>query len=66
MIFSIIIGVIIFGYAIWTLIRFIKKSKQGQCAGCSLNKTCQSGCSTVSPETRQEMLQNLEQKPIHR
>nr|WP_136606795.1 FeoB-associated Cys-rich membrane protein [Paenibacillus dokdonensis] len=39
-----IIGVI-FAYAAWTLFRYVKKSKKGACASCSLNKSCQSACS---------------------
>lgn len=33
----------IFGYAGWTLIRHIRKSKQGACASCALNRSCPSG-----------------------
>lgn len=49
MIASIVIGVAIFGYAAWALIRFINRSKQGKCAACELNKSCSGGCS-VPPE----------------
>ncbi|MBC8081365.1 MAG: FeoB-associated Cys-rich membrane protein [Gorillibacterium sp.] len=41
MIFSIIMGVLIFGFAGWALYRSIQKGKQGKCAGCSIAKTCQ-------------------------
>lgn len=41
MIVSILLGIIIFGYAAWTLLRFIQKSKKGKCATCSLSKSCQ-------------------------
>ncbi|GIN84999.1 hypothetical protein J6TS2_13850 [Heyndrickxia sporothermodurans] len=44
---SIIIGVLIFGYAAFTLFKFFKKSKQGACAHCSIKESCQSGCNTV-------------------
>ncbi|KQL53622.1 hydrolase [Heyndrickxia shackletonii] len=47
MLASIIIGVLIFGYAAFTLYKFMKKSKQGACAHCSLKNNCQSACNTV-------------------
>ncbi|MCL6571658.1 MAG: FeoB-associated Cys-rich membrane protein, partial [Bacillus sp. (in: Bacteria)] len=39
---SIVIGVAIFGYASWALVRFINKSKKGKCAACDLNDSCSS------------------------
>lgn len=44
MIASIVIGIAIFGYAAWALVRFINKSKKGKCAACELQKSCNSGC----------------------
>lgn len=41
MLVSILLGVLIFGYAGWTLYRFIQKSKKGKCATCSISKQCQ-------------------------
>ncbi|MFC5605154.1 FeoB-associated Cys-rich membrane protein [Sporosarcina koreensis] len=49
MIFSIIAGVLIFGYAGFTLYRFVKRSKMGKCAGCALSKNCSSACSSSTP-----------------
>ncbi|WP_248560360.1 FeoB-associated Cys-rich membrane protein [Niallia sp. NCCP-28] len=47
MITSIILGVLIFFYASYSLFRFIQKSKQGKCASCSISKSCETkGCST--------------------
>jgi radical SAM protein with 4Fe4S-binding SPASM domain len=46
MIANIAIGAIIFGYASWALIRFIKKSKKGKCAACDLRDACSSECGT--------------------
>lgn len=40
MLFSILIGVVIFAYAAFTLIRFVKKSREGQCASCALKDHC--------------------------
>ncbi len=40
MIFSILIGIAIFGYTAWALVRFFQKSKEGVCAGCSQNENC--------------------------
>ncbi|AAS43865.1 hypothetical protein BCE_4964 [Bacillus cereus ATCC 10987] len=51
MMVNIIIGAIIFGYAAYTLVHFVKRSKKGKCAACSLNKSCQSN--TCSPDMEQ-------------
>lgn len=53
MVFSIVMGMLIFGYAGWTLVRYIRKTRQGKCAACSLSETCQTGCSSVGPIKRQ-------------
>ncbi|HDX9576893.1 TPA: FeoB-associated Cys-rich membrane protein [Bacillus pseudomycoides] len=42
MIVNIVIGAVIFGYAGYTLMNFVKRSKKGKCAACSLNKSCKS------------------------
>ncbi|WP_040204394.1 FeoB-associated Cys-rich membrane protein [Neobacillus jeddahensis] len=47
MIASIIIGIVIFGYAGWALVRFINKSKQGKCAACGVKDSCSSQCSPI-------------------
>ena len=47
---SILIGLLIFGYAGFTLYKFFKKSKQGVCATCSLKKSCQAKCDTFLNE----------------
>lgn len=44
MIANIVIGGAIFGYAGISLFRFIKKSKEGKCAGCDIKDFCQSKC----------------------
>ncbi|MFD0829031.1 FeoB-associated Cys-rich membrane protein [Neobacillus sp. M.A.Huq-85] len=51
MIASIVIGVAIFGYASWALVKFINKSKKGKCAVCDLRKSCSSGCG-IPPEVK--------------
>lgn len=43
---NIVIGGLIFGYTIYALARYIKKSKQGKCGGCDLEKSCDSNKST--------------------
>ncbi|ANC77543.1 FeoB-associated Cys-rich membrane protein [Fictibacillus sp. 7GRE50] len=48
MIFNIVFGALIFGYAGWAVFRHIKKSKQGKCAACSLAKNCETKCDSVS------------------
>ncbi|MFB6465203.1 FeoB-associated Cys-rich membrane protein [Cytobacillus sp. Hz8] len=40
MIINILIGCAIFGYAGWALFKFIKRSKQGKCAACSVKDSC--------------------------
>ncbi|WP_047154438.1 FeoB-associated Cys-rich membrane protein [Aneurinibacillus tyrosinisolvens] len=47
MIANLAIGALIFGYAGWALFRFVKKSKQGKCASCSMNKSCQAACDPI-------------------
>ncbi|MCM3211028.1 FeoB-associated Cys-rich membrane protein [Bacillus licheniformis] len=47
MLFNITIGALIFSYAAWTLIKFVKRSRKGKCAACELNCTCQSACDDV-------------------
>nr|WP_062352905.1 FeoB-associated Cys-rich membrane protein [Bacillus kwashiorkori] len=44
MVFDILLGGGIFGYAIWQLSKYIKKSRKGKCAACELNKNCQTKC----------------------
>ncbi|MED3661535.1 FeoB-associated Cys-rich membrane protein [Ureibacillus sp. FSL K6-8385] len=46
MIVSIILGVIIFGYAFWALYSSIKKSKKGVCASCEIAESCKGNCTT--------------------
>ncbi|CAM3646660.1 hypothetical protein MEZE111188_00940 [Mesobacillus zeae] len=50
MIANIIIGSAIFGYAGWAFYKFIKKSKQGKCAACSIKGSCSSNA--CGPEKR--------------
>ncbi|HAS01975.1 FeoB-associated Cys-rich membrane protein [Brevibacillus laterosporus] len=52
MILNIVIGTFIFGYAAWTLWRYVQKSKKGKCAGCSQEKKCSSAC--CSPDSTQQ------------
>ncbi|KKB74030.1 MULTISPECIES: FeoB-associated Cys-rich membrane protein [Bacillus] len=47
MLFNITVGTLIFGYAAWTLFKFVKRSRKGKCAACELNRTCQSACDDV-------------------
>ncbi|WP_088810615.1 MULTISPECIES: FeoB-associated Cys-rich membrane protein [unclassified Listeria] len=39
---NLLLGGLIFGYTIFALVRFTKKSRQGKCAACELKKTCES------------------------
>ncbi|MEC0183885.1 FeoB-associated Cys-rich membrane protein [Paenibacillus peoriae] len=40
---NVIILLVILGYSAWVLVRFLRKSRQGACSGCSSSKSC-SGC----------------------
>ncbi|MFC7440908.1 FeoB-associated Cys-rich membrane protein [Laceyella putida] len=44
MVVNLLFGVAIFGYAAYTLIRFVNKSKQGKCATCAMKEGCQTAC----------------------
>ncbi|QDX95721.1 FeoB-associated Cys-rich membrane protein [Brevibacillus laterosporus] len=44
MVINFVIGTLIFGYAAWTLWRYVQKSKKGKCSGCSEEKKCLSAC----------------------
>lgn len=48
MIANIIIGIIIFGYAGWTIYRHVQKSKEGKCGSCELKNNCKCGCDSVA------------------
>ncbi|MFQ3545698.1 FeoB-associated Cys-rich membrane protein [Halobacillus rhizosphaerae] len=56
MIWSIILGLLIFGYAVWMVISFFKKSRQGKCGTCALKESCDSGCSVVTQAERKDIL----------
>lgn len=38
---------VVFAYAAWTIVRHVRKSKQGACASCSMKKSCTTGCGTM-------------------
>ncbi|WLR51194.1 FeoB-associated Cys-rich membrane protein [Bacillus tianshenii] len=44
MLVNIGIGTVIFGYAGWSLFRYVKKSKEGKCGACAQKKTCKTDC----------------------
>lgn len=48
MIANIIIGLLIFGYAGWTIYRHIQKSKEGKCGTCELKSNCKSCCTPTA------------------
>ncbi|MBP1932107.1 FeoB-associated Cys-rich membrane protein [Ammoniphilus resinae] len=52
MLINILLGVLIFGYAGWTLYRFVRKSKEGKCAGCSIKNSCKSACDAQLEEQK--------------
>ncbi|ABD31862.1 virus attachment p12 family protein [Staphylococcus aureus] len=39
-IINILIFLAIFGYALYTLVKFFKRSKQGKCGTCDINRDC--------------------------
>ncbi|WAA13851.1 FeoB-associated Cys-rich membrane protein [Fervidibacillus halotolerans] len=44
MLIDFLLGGAIFSYAIWALVKHIKKTKAGKCASCALKDYCQSSC----------------------
>ncbi|WP_445505717.1 FeoB-associated Cys-rich membrane protein [Niallia sp. 03091] len=54
MFINILIGGLIFLYAGFSLYRFIKKSKEGKCASCSISKSCgtKSCCSNLTETSK--------------
>lgn len=44
---NVVLGTLIFGYAAYSITGFVKKSKQGKCAACAINKSCASSCSAI-------------------
>nr|WP_207952148.1 FeoB-associated Cys-rich membrane protein [Paenibacillus turpanensis] len=45
---NVLIGALIFGYSGWSLVRFIRRSRKGGCAGCVQEQSCPASCSTVA------------------
>ncbi|HGN7096564.1 TPA: FeoB-associated Cys-rich membrane protein [Staphylococcus aureus] len=41
-IINILIFLAIFGYALYTLVKFFKRSKQGKCGTCEIDRDCYS------------------------
>ncbi|WP_436969889.1 FeoB-associated Cys-rich membrane protein [Listeria fleischmannii] len=39
---NLVLGSLIFGYTLYALIRYVKKSKKGKCAACELEENCES------------------------
>ncbi|MBS4201047.1 FeoB-associated Cys-rich membrane protein [Bacillus sp. FJAT-49732] len=62
MFISILLGALIFGYAIFTVYRFVKRSKMGKCAGCELSKNCAGACSTNSMNDKPISFSNLKRE----
>jgi hypothetical protein len=50
MLVNILLGLLIFGYAAFTLLRFVKRSKLGKCQACSMKKTCSSPCADIKTD----------------
>ncbi|MCP8970315.1 FeoB-associated Cys-rich membrane protein [Ectobacillus ponti] len=52
---NIVLGALIFGYAAYSVWKFVQRSKQGKCAACALNKACAgSTCNVVeAKQTKQ-------------
>ncbi|MEQ6389787.1 FeoB-associated Cys-rich membrane protein [Bacillaceae bacterium S4-13-58] len=58
MIFSWLVGVVIFSYAGYSLYRFIQKSKKGKCEACDLKEGCttiESNCCSGVPTSEQKV-----------
>ncbi|MNI91595.1 Virus attachment protein p12 family protein [compost metagenome] len=48
---NVLITAVIIGYAVWMVVRHIKRSKEGKCAACSAKKGCESA-SCVPPSAK--------------
>ncbi|API80446.1 FeoB-associated Cys-rich membrane protein [Staphylococcus argenteus] len=46
---NILIFIAIFGYAFYTLVKFFKRSKQGKCGTCEIDRDC---CNTEQRATK--------------
>ncbi|MFX3624353.1 MAG: FeoB-associated Cys-rich membrane protein [Ectobacillus sp.] len=44
---NVALGALIFGYAGYTLVRFVRRSKKGKCAACSIRKSCRTNTCDV-------------------
>ncbi|WP_214797609.1 FeoB-associated Cys-rich membrane protein [Exiguobacterium sp. s5] len=42
--FDLLIGLGVFGYAVYALYRYTRKAKAGKCATCEIKPTCTSSC----------------------
>lgn len=45
-----LIGMVIFGLALRFVVRAVRLSGRGRCAGCTLRKRCSSGCGETAAE----------------
>jgi hypothetical protein len=50
MIVDVLIGGTIFGLALWFIVRSIRISRKGKCAGCALRETCGKPCCAPAEE----------------
>ncbi|TGA96177.1 FeoB-associated Cys-rich membrane protein [Sporolactobacillus shoreae] len=42
---STVLGLLIFGYAAWMMVKFFQTSRKGKCAACAIKESCgQSDC----------------------
>ncbi|RSK26445.1 FeoB-associated Cys-rich membrane protein [Bacillus sp. HMF5848] len=48
MLVNVAIGAVVFGYAGFTLYRFVKNSSKGKCAACELSKNCSGSSCAVN------------------
>ncbi len=57
MLASILIGIVIFGYAGWTIFRHVQKSKEGKCGSCELKSNCACSCdlTSIPPKAKQNL-----------
>lgn len=51
MLVNILLGSMIFGYAVYMFYRHVQKSKRGKCAACSIKDTCNSEATCTSQIT---------------
>lgn len=50
---NVLVAAAIGGYAVWMVVRHVRRSKEGKCAACAVKKSCESAsCLPPSPPSK--------------